>query len=60
MKSFGRKAPASARWTLRDAQGGNITVQDSRVIEVMLQDNAGNQVKIEEVFLIANVILATQ
>ena len=34
MKSFGRKAPASAKWTLRDAQGGNITVQDSRVIEL--------------------------
>ena len=52
MQSFGRKAPASAKWTLRDAQGGNITVQH----EIMLQDSRGNQVKIEEVFLIANVI----
>ena len=56
MKSSGRKAPSSAKWTLRDAQGGNISVQDSRTIEVMLEDVLGNQVKIEEVFLIANVI----
>ena len=56
MKGFGRKDPASAKWTLRDAQGGNVAVQDTRVIEIMLQDSRGNQVKIEEVFLIANVI----
>ena len=56
MKSFGRKAPAAAKQTLRDATGGNITVQDSRVIEVILQDSRGNQVKIGEVFLMATVI----
>ena len=32
MKSFVRKAPVSAKWTLRDVRGGNITVQDSRVM----------------------------
>ena len=42
-------------WTLRDAQRGNVTVQDSRVIEAMLQDGEGHQVKMK-VFLIANVI----
>ena len=42
--------------TLCDAQRGNIEVQHSGVVEITLEDSKGNQVKILEVFLIANVI----